>query len=98
MLEDLGHTVVTASSAPQALHAFDESPGIEVLISDQAMPAMTGLQRIAAIRSRRPCLATILATGYAELPDGADESIGRLSKPYTQQELKSVLERVRIVR
>jgi PAS domain S-box-containing protein len=93
MLEDLGHTVITASSATEALHAFDANPGIDLLISDQAMPVMTGLQLIDALRSRRPSLPAILATGYAELPEGADESVGRLAKPYTQHELQSVLER-----
>ena len=91
MLEDLGHQVIAASSALKALSAFDANPGIDVLISDQVMPVMTGLQLIEALTARRPALPVILASGYAEFPLGVDASIVRLAKPFTQQELKSKL-------
>jgi PAS domain S-box-containing protein len=91
MLEDLGHQVIAASSALKALHAFDANPGIDVLISDQVMPVMTGLQLIEALTAKRPTLPVILASGYAEFPLGVDASITRLAKPFTQQELKVAL-------
>jgi PAS domain S-box-containing protein len=91
MLEDLGHEVVAAPSALKALNAFDSNPGIDVLVSDQVMPVMTGLQLIEALTARRPTLPVILASGYAEFPVGVDASIVRLAKPFTQQELKSAL-------
>ena len=40
------------------------------MITDQAMPQMTGTQLIEAIRADRPDLPILLATGYAELPPG----------------------------
>ncbi len=55
------------------------------------MPVTTGLQLIDSLRARRPELPAILATGYAEFPEGVDVSIGRLAKPYTQQQLKTAL-------
>ncbi|MEP6546328.1 MAG: PAS domain S-box protein [Gammaproteobacteria bacterium] len=91
MLEDLGHEVIGAASAFHGLAAFDANPGIDLVISDQVMPAMTGLQLLDALRARRPSLPVILATGYAEFPVGVDGAIGRLAKPYTQQELKTAL-------
>ncbi|HEY0745328.1 MAG TPA: PAS domain S-box protein [Steroidobacteraceae bacterium] len=91
MLEDLGHEVISASSAFKALNAFDKNPGIDVLISDQVMPVMTGLQLIEALTVRRPTLAVILASGYAEFPVGVDARITRLAKPFTQQDLKAAL-------
>jgi CheY-like chemotaxis protein len=94
MLEDLGHQTIGASSAVAALTAFESNPGIDLVISDQVMPVTTGLQLIESLRARRPELPAILATGYAEFPSGVDVSIGRLAKPYTQQQLKTALESI----
>lgn len=91
MLEDLGHEVIAASSAFKALNEFEANPGIDVLISDQVMPVMTGLQLIEALTAKRPTLPVILASGYAEFPVGVDASITRLAKPFTQQDLKVAL-------
>jgi PAS domain S-box-containing protein len=64
---------------------------IDLVISDQAMPGMTGTQLASAIKARRPRLPVILATGYAELPLGTDPDIRRLAKPFTQRELADAL-------
>jgi CheY-like chemotaxis protein len=87
MLEDLGHTVVEASSAVQALQLLKSTPDIDMMVTDQIMPHMTGLQLAEAAQAIKPGLAVILATGFAELPPGADPDLGRLSKPFTQAEL-----------
>jgi PAS domain S-box-containing protein len=91
MLEDLGHRVIAAGSGAKALDAIGSAADIDVLITDQAMPVMTGLQLIDAVSARRPTLPIILATGFAELPDGVRASIGRLSKPFTQRALAEAL-------
>jgi PAS domain S-box-containing protein len=91
MLEDLGHTVIAAGSGARAVEEIELTPAIDVVITDQAMPVMTGLQLIEVLRARRPGLPVILATGYAELPQGLSASIGRLSKPFTQRALAQVL-------
>ena len=87
MLEDLGHKVIDVSSGSRALDVIDADPSVDLVVTDQAMPGMSGLQLIAAIQARRPTLPVILATGYAELPPGIDRAIGRLAKPFTQREL-----------
>ncbi|HEY4031961.1 MAG TPA: PAS domain S-box protein [Caulobacteraceae bacterium] len=87
MLEDLGHVVLEAHSGAQALQILKREPGIDLLVTDQVMPNMTGLQLAETAHGLRPDLAVILATGYAELPPGADPSLGRLAKPFTQAEL-----------
>jgi len=94
MLEDLGHRVVEVHSGTQALEAIDKAGDLDLMITDQAMPQMTGLQLIEQARKRRPGLKVVLATGYAELPDGADQSIPRLSKPFFQGDLERVLAQV----
>ena len=93
MLEDLGHTALTASSAAEALRLLD-SHSVDLVITDHAMPRMTGLQLAEEIATRQAGLPIILATGYAELPPGAGEGLPRLAKPYSQAELAAMLGRV----
>jgi CheY-like chemotaxis protein len=94
MLEDLGHRVIDVGSGAEALAALDAEPGIDLVVSDQAMPGMTGVQLAAAIRARRPEMPIILATGYAELPGGEGAALPRLAKPFTQAQLAQALEAV----
>jgi PAS domain S-box-containing protein len=91
MLEDLGHKVIAVGSGAKAIEAFESTPAIDAVITDQAMPVMTGMQLIELLRARRPGLPVILASGYAELPQGVSTSIGRLSKPFTQRALANAL-------
>lgn len=91
MLEDLGHKVIAVGSGARAVEEIESMPHIDVVITDQAMPVMTGLQLIEILRARRPNLPVILATGYAELPPKLSASIGRLSKPFTQRALAKAL-------
>ena len=55
---------------------------------------MTGVELVDAIRARRLHTPVILASGYAELPEGVDERLQRLAKPYTQADLARALRRV----
>ena len=87
MLEDLGHQVIDAASGEEALEIIDGNAPLDLVISDQAMPGMTGIELASAIKKRRPNLPIILATGYAELPPGADPRIRRLAKPFSQRDL-----------
>jgi PAS domain S-box-containing protein len=91
MLEDLGHKVIAVGSGARALEMIGSIPEIDLVLTDQAMPVMTGLQLIEEMRARRPELPAILATGYAELPQGVNASIGRLAKPFTQRALAAAL-------
>ena len=91
MLEDLGHKVIAVGSGAKAIEEIESMPAIDVVITDQAMPVMTGLQLIEILRARRPGLPVILATGFAELPPRLSPSIGRLSKPFTQRALAQAL-------
>ena len=90
MLEDLGHVVVPAGSGKEALQRLGERK-FNLLVTDHAMPQMTGAQLVAQARARCPELAVILATGYAELPPGVHTDIPRLSKPFSQADLAAAL-------
>lgn len=87
LLEDLGHMVIEAESGAQALEILHEREDIALLITDQAMPAMTGSQLIAAARELRPDMPVILATGYGETPADSAARVIRLNKPFTQADL-----------
>jgi len=94
MLEDLGHTVLEATSAKRALEMIRSEIRIDLVITDQAMPAMTGSDLAATIRIERPELPVILATGFAELPPEADEGLPKLAKPFGQQQLADAIARI----
>jgi CheY-like chemotaxis protein len=95
MIEDLGHTAIEAHSGAEALAKLESGIGIDVIITDHAMPGMTGLQLARHIVDKHPGLPVILATGYAELPgDPMPMGILRLAKPCTQYDLAAAIQSV----
>jgi len=94
MLEDLGHVVFEANSGKQALELLSSTSGIDLLITDFAMPGMTGAQLIEAVRVKFPELPILLATGYADLPNGNLNDIPKIGKPYTQPQLANEVARI----
>jgi PAS domain S-box-containing protein len=94
MIEDLGHTVIEANSAKRALEILDDGQAVDLMITDQAMPGMTGVELAEVARRRRPDLPILLATGYADLPAGQSLNLPRLSKPYLQSQLRSQIDRL----
>ncbi|HWG06638.1 MAG TPA: PAS domain S-box protein [Beijerinckiaceae bacterium] len=91
MLEDLGHQVIEAGSGSEALKVLAANADIELVLTDQNMPGMTGTQLAQQIRENWPHVKMILATGYADLPRGERTDIARLSKPFTQSALDDVV-------
>jgi CheY-like chemotaxis protein len=91
LLEDLGHHVIQANSGAEALEALKRYPDLDVLITDQAMPGMTGLQLKEAARALRPDLPVLLVTGFAEVPGRAASQTPTLLKPFSQDELSAAV-------
>jgi PAS domain S-box-containing protein len=91
MLEDMGHEVVEASSGDQALRVLRRARRIDLVITDQAMPGITGTELAAAIRSEWPDVPVVLATGYAELPPGTGTDLPKLNKPFMQDDLARII-------
>ena len=94
MLEDLGHHVIGASSGLHALDIIKSEQPIDLMVTDHVMPGMTGIELAAASREVRPSLPILLATGYAELPEGAQLDLPRLAKPYHQDQLRDRLDQL----
>ncbi|MFY9351339.1 MAG: PAS domain S-box protein [Sphingobium sp.] len=89
MLEHLGHTVFKAASAQDALRMLEQGD-VDLVVTDHAMPGMTGAQLADAIEALRPGLPVIIITGFAELPPHATRR-PRLDKPFRQAELAQVV-------
>ncbi len=92
MVLDLGHEPLEASSGQEALEILRSGNRIDLLITDQAMPGMTGIELVRTIRGFMPDLPVLLATGYGELPETPEFEIARLNKPFRLEELAQRLE------
>ena len=87
----------SANSGQEALAILEETP-IPVVISDQRMPAMTGVELFAIMRRRYPHIQRIILTGYTD-PEGMIDAINQgqvfhfVKKPWERPFLFSVLVR-----
>ncbi|MDO8297255.1 MAG: PAS domain S-box protein [Caulobacter sp.] len=90
MLEDLGHRVISAASGEAALTVLEATP-VDLVITDHAMPRMTGLELALQVRALRPDLPIILASGYAQPLADADDDLVRLAKPFNQAALARLI-------
>ena len=90
-LRELGHHVIEAGDAEEAIPMLDESPSVSLLFSDIGLPGMDGRARRAMSPPATPD-RILLTTGYANLRDGAgpgDPDLDPLPKPYTVAQLQS---------
>ncbi|WP_250508235.1 MULTISPECIES: hybrid sensor histidine kinase/response regulator [unclassified Caballeronia] len=89
LLQDLGQIVIEVNSGHAALEVLRSDREVDVMLTDYSMPKMTGLELAKAAQLLRPSLPVILATGYAELPEGTEADLPKLRKPYQQSQLLS---------
>ncbi len=94
MLEDLGHSVLEAYSGKEALDILRQEDSIDLVITDQAMPQMSGTQLAKTIRQEWPDMTILLTTGYADRVPGEDIGLPRLTKPFLQGELAAAIARL----
>jgi PAS domain S-box-containing protein len=67
MLEKLGYYVITRTNSMEALELFRSDPHhFDLVVSDQTMPRMTGVQLAAELRTIRSDIPIILCTGFSE--------------------------------
>ncbi|WP_339137307.1 MAG: ATP-binding protein [Candidatus Electrothrix sp. GW3-4] len=70
MLSQLGYHVIVKKSSLEALETFNDQPdNFDLVITDQTMPDMTGLELAKNMLQIRPNLPIILCTGYSTLVD-----------------------------
>ncbi|WP_234081983.1 PAS-domain containing protein [Azonexus sp. R2A61] len=88
-LIDLGHPVIEADSADQALALVDQVADIALVLTDMVMPGtLNGRQLAGILRARRPDIRVVLMSGYA---DGANAGPDVLAKPFDRHALARAL-------
>ena len=87
MIKDIGHDVVEAPSGERALAILGGSGAIDLLMTDHAMPGMTGIDLARQARRLYPALPILIATGYPDLPEARELDIACVYKPYVQEQL-----------
>jgi signal transduction histidine kinase len=85
----------TANDGRQALELLEQIP-FPVVVADQRMPEMSGVELFEVVRSRYPFIKRILLTGYTD-PAATIDAINKgqvfqfVTKPWERHELLSVL-------
>src|SRR5262245_42051969 len=96
VLSDRGHRVIAAASGAEALELLD---GVDVVVTDLAMPGMDGLELVQQIAARAPALPVILVTAHGSeqvLRIASSRGVCRcVPKPFDIDELARVIEQAR---
>lgn len=92
LLEDLGHEVIEAESAAHALKIALAREDIDLIVTDQAMPDMTGVDLIAAVEKARSRIPVVIASGYGEGVAVPGRQVVHLAKPFNQKQLAKAIE------
>ncbi|MFN7313644.1 MAG: response regulator [Bacteroidota bacterium] len=92
----LKYDVITAISAADAIKILDEQPDIAIIITDQRMPNMTGVEFLHSIKENHPLPMRILLTGYTDINALIEAvNLGKihyyLSKPWSEEELDKTI-------
>ncbi|MFL6829104.1 MAG: ATP-binding protein, partial [Sphingomicrobium sp.] len=94
VLEDLGHEVVQAANGAEALKLLRAGDcNYDLMISDYAMPHLSGTEFLREARTLCPGVLALIITGYAEADAISDrpEGVEVLLKPFTAARLEGVL-------
>lgn len=93
-LEALGYRTLQAESGHRALQVLQDSPRIDLLLADYAMPGMSGVELAQVARRRFPNLPILLVTGYVETSqiESRIHDARLLKKPYRMAELAATVE------
>ena len=99
MLERLGYTVTIHTDSREALSTFSNRPNdFDLVITDQTMPIMTGMDIAQRMLLIRPDLPVILSTGYSSIIDKDKARAcgikGFASKPLTKNDLAVLVRNV----
>jgi putative nucleotidyltransferase with HDIG domain len=87
--------VLCASRAQEALELLDKQP-CQVVVTDQRMPEMSGVDLLSQVRQRFPDIVRMMLTGYTEM-DVAVDAINRgeiyrlITKPWNDDELRATI-------
>lgn len=88
-------TVLCAARGADALELLDRAPA-QVVVSDQRMPEMSGVDLLQSVRDRHPDVVRMMLTGYTEMNVAVDainrgEIFRLITKPWNDEELKATI-------
>jgi DNA-binding NtrC family response regulator len=91
-----GYEVFRATSAVEALAILERERGVDVVLSDQQMPGMTGIAMLEAVRRSFPDTVRLLVSAQCDIQAASDAiNDGLISrfilKPWRDDELETVL-------
>ncbi len=91
-LAELGHECAEAENGDAALALMEADGAFDLVITDYAMPGLSGFDLCAEVAARRPGLPVLLVTGFADVatpPPG----VTVLTKPFTRDALAIAMAR-----
>jgi len=92
LLEELGYRVTAMPDGAQAISLSNEElEGVDLLISDYAMPFMSGAEIIRQLRTKRSTLPAIIITGHADAIANIPDRVPVLNKPFTLAQLQQAI-------
>ncbi|MBV8719486.1 MAG: response regulator [Chloroflexi bacterium] len=98
VLEDVLQPTYDARSVTSAGAALElvRSSDVAIVLADQQMPDMTGLELLTEVRRVKPTAVGVLITAYADLQDAMQaintvRVIGFVTKPWDEQELEDIM-------
>ncbi len=96
--QSLGFSSQVAESAEQSYRVL-ESQGADVILLDLKLPGARGLEALHTIRKHRPEALVIVITGFGTVQSAVqamkDGAYDYVTKPFSMEELRLLLERVR---
>jgi response regulator RpfG family c-di-GMP phosphodiesterase len=96
LLTDEEFDVITSTSGKDALKILSNDPEIALIISDQRMPGLTGVDFLEQAKKLAPDTARIILTGYADINTAIDginrgEAYRYITKPWDKNELVQIV-------
>jgi PAS domain S-box-containing protein len=94
LLRDLGHSVTEAADGAGVLGLLRDQPACcDLLITDYAMPRISGAEVIRQAREVRPGLPAIIITGYADAQsiERRPDDVAVLAKPFRPEQLQAAV-------
>jgi PAS domain S-box-containing protein len=95
LLEDAGHEVLQARNAAEALDLLEKDNSCcKMIVSDYAMPSMSGVELVKQARDLYPAIPAVIITGYADTESISDrpDDVLLLGKPFSPEQLEKAVQ------
>ncbi|MGH7256611.1 MAG: sigma-54-dependent transcriptional regulator [Nitrospirales bacterium] len=102
VLKSEGYDVILASTGEEGIRLLSETPGLDLVVTDLQVGAVSGLDVLAAAKRLIPDVPVLIITGYGTVKSAVEAmkqgAYDYISKPIDNEELKILLARALQVR